>query len=202
MADAIAGKGNVPKVAPRQGDPLPKWIASLTPAQLYPSFGVQLASDSNGNIVILSYGQAVAQTASPNSIRNAGEFATTMADAYIRQFAGALVSYGNVVEKLEKTQEFDTGIVNSIAEDFQDTTIKEVADKLKISGIETMKSWDTKDTRSNKFICGVVRSWSLADATAAKELGRQMINSPAAAPQGATQQSGTYKIESRESEDF
>jgi len=206
MADAIAGKGNAPKVTPRQGDPLPKWIASLTPAQLYPSFGVQLTSDSDGNIIILSYGQAVAQTTSPNSIRNAEEYASAMADGYIRQFAGAMVSYNSVIEKLEKTQEFDTGIVNSIAEDFQDTTIKEVSDKLKISGIQTIRTWDTKDTRSNKFICGVVRSWSLADATAAKELGRQMMDTPAAglrsAPQGATQQSGTYKIESRESEDF
>jgi len=207
MADAIAGKGNAPKVTPRQGDPLPKWVASLTPKQqLYPSFGVQLTSDSDGNIVILSYGQAVAQTPSGNSIRNAEESASTMADGYIRQFAGEMVSYNNVLEKLEKTEEFDTGIVNSIAEDFQDTAIKAKADGLKISGIQTIRTWDAKDTRSNKFICGVVRSWSLADATAAKELGHQMMDSPAAgprsSPQGSTQQSGTYKIESPESEVF
>lgn len=112
-----------------------------------------------------------------------------------------MVVYDTLVEKLENTREFDTSIVNAMVEDFQDTNIMAVSGKLPISGLQTLRTWETKDTRSGRLICGVVRMWSLPSAIAAKDMGRQM-RSPAARPQGAKSQNSGYKIESTQSEDF
>jgi hypothetical protein len=49
-----------------------------------------------------------------------------------------------------------------------------VADKLEINGIETIKSWQTKDTRSGKIIVGIVRKWTLASSDEAKRARRSL----------------------------
>lgn len=206
LAGAIAGTGAAP-VVPSNPD-LGEWIAALTPAQLYPTFGVQLKSDENGNMVLLSFGQAVSETNSPNAVRNAHTQAETMADGYIRQFAGEVASYDNVVENLEKTNEFDNGVIDATSETFQETVLKTVAPKLKISGVQTVKNWQTKDTRSGKFIVGVVKKWTLADAQTAKNVGAKLSRPPereggAQAAQSPVPAKNTpYKIESMESADF
>lgn len=208
LAGAIAGTGAAPVVPPNPG--LGEWLAALTPVQLYPTFGVQLKSDENGSMVVLSFGQAVSETNSPNAVRNARTQAETMADGYIRQFAGEVASYDNVVENLEKTNEFDSGVIDATVETFQETVLKTVAPNLKISGIQTVKNWQTKDTRSGKFIVGVVKKWTLADAQTAKDAEAKLSRppsvetgaqaTPASAP--APAKNTPYKIESMESADF
>lgn len=213
LADAFMGTGATPSVPPSGN--LQEWINALTPAQLYASFGIQLRADEKGNLVVLSYGQAVSQTDSSLSQRNATTRAETMADAYIRQFAGETASYAIVVENLEQTKEFPGKIFDATVEDFQDTALRSTAGKLKISGIQTARIWQTKDTRSGKIIIGVVRIWSLESSNEAQRVGAELAMPPgqrvptnrpqakAAAP--ATPQKDPnkpYKIESAEGDDF
>ncbi|MDR0902354.1 MAG: hypothetical protein LBM92_06260 [Opitutaceae bacterium] len=214
LARAIEGKGNLPKVEPRKDGTLKQWVASLPTTDLYPSIGVQLASDEEGNLVLLSYAQAPAQTESKNALRNARSLAESLANGYIRQFAGELVTLDNTVELLERAEEFDSGVINELSDSYQDTTIRAVAGKLAIAGIQDYRtSWQTKDKRSGKIIVGVVRGWSLPSAQAAREESRRIKlppRHPAAGPQTpATQASGTdpvkngaYQAQSIESEDF
>jgi hypothetical protein len=209
LAGAIAGTGAAPVVPPNPD--LGEWIAALAPAQLYPAFGVQLKSDENGSMVVLSFGQAVSETNSPNAVRNARTQAETMADGYIRQFAGEAASYDNVVENLEKTNEFDNGVIDATVETFQETVLKTVAPNLKINGIQIVRNWQTKDTRSGKFIVGVVKKWTLTGAQTAKDVGAELSHPPAQNNQPpptsqprppAPVKNAPYKIESMESADF
>jgi hypothetical protein len=204
LAAALAGDAVALKTTPRKGAPLAQWIAALTPAELYPSFGVQITNDEAGGVVLLSYGQAVAQSESPNAIRNAREAAAVLANGYIRQFAGTMVTYDSVLEKLEQTREFDTGVVNGMAESFQETAIKEVGDRLKISGLQKTRDWETKDKRSGRIICGVVVRWSFASAQAARKMtGTRTESTLDATAKGANGGGNNkYKTESLESLDF
>jgi hypothetical protein len=94
-----------------------------------------------------------------------------------------------------------------MSDSFQETAIKEVGDKLDISGLQDARTWETKDKRSGNIICGVVKKWSFASARAARNMAAG--RSPARAestPSGASgaggERNNKYKIESQESLDF
>lgn len=205
LADAFMGYGALQRGA-HPGN-LREWLKALTPAQLYPSFGVQIRSDEKGNMVVLSFGQAVAQTDSSQSQRNATTRAETLADSYIRQFAGEVVSYATIVENLEQTKEFPGEMYDATVEDFQQTALRSASDRLKISGIQTARLWQTKDTRSGKIINGVVRIWSIESSNEAQRVGAELARPPgqrgpstSSSPAQGTGKS--YKTESIEGEDF
>jgi hypothetical protein len=202
LGAALAGRGAAPSAAPAK-ETLKVWVKSLTPLDLYPSIGVQLASDENGNIVILSYAQRALQTNSKLALRNAQTGAKTEADGYIAQFAGEQVAFDNVGNTLEMTEEFDDGVVDSMAGEVSKTNITAVTERLKISGIETWHDWQTLDKRSGKYIVGTVRAWSLTSSNTAKATAAAAGTiSPAKNTPSAGGPAKPYKDEGLESQDF
>lgn len=223
LAAAMTGKGPAPKVRKRNpsSPSIGSWIQSMSIKDLYPSYGVQLTSDTNGNLVIISYGQAIAKSASKMAQRNAFMAAETDADGFIRSFVGESVAFNNVKQELENNKELSTGEIETQLERVQDTSIKTFADSLKIPGVSTARSWSTKDKRSNSFIAGVVRRWDISSAESAMNdasdfesvgaskggQGVQSKSSPrtqgsASRTETFSGDSGSYSHQSRESEDF
>ncbi|MDR1190262.1 MAG: hypothetical protein LBK60_01180 [Verrucomicrobiales bacterium] len=200
LANALRGGGAAPAATPRQG-PLGAWVGALTPAELYPSFGVQLAADERGNIVILSYGQMPAQSDSKLAVRNARTSAEALADGYLRQFAGEQVAFYNLTNVLESSREFDDGTADKLAGEASETKIRAVAAGLNISGIQTLRQWETKDTRGGKIIVGTVRAWTLQSSREAKAAAAGKVL-PAAKSPSAGGEAKSYRQEGLESQDF
>lgn len=227
LAGAMNGTGAIPKVKARKGDPVGVWVKKLKKSQLYPSMGIQLTSDEDGNIVILSYGQARARSNSPTSIKMGYSNAEKNADGYIRNFAGETVAYAGQMASLEDSKEFVDGTSVSNIESMADEIIQTEAKALHFSGIQTIHSWSIPDRRSGETICGVVKMWSLKTSDSANISREQMkdatINrgghmkakptaSGSASKSAGTQSSSNtsvingdtskYKAQSIESEDF
>ena len=174
LAGAINGRGDVPKVKPRKGEPIRDWIKKLKLSQLYSSMGIQMTSDEDGNIVILSYGQSKARTKSATSKNMAYEKAVLEADQYIRNFAGETVVYAGEKEMMENSKEYLDNAVEMALDDSMKKKIETQADALKISGISTIRSWSITDPRSDSIICGVVRMWSIKTSDTANISREQM----------------------------
>lgn len=224
LAGAINGSGDTPKVKPREGEAIGDWIQKLKISQLYSSMGIQMTSDEDGNIVILSYGQSKARSKSSNSKSAAYEKASLEADSYIRNFAGETIVYAGEKEIMEESKEFHDGVSEKSLEESFAKKIETVADALKISGISTIRSWSITDPRSDSVICGVVRMWSLKTSDTANASREQMRDvttnrgghlrpkSGSSVRSSAPQQSESklkpsgelrkYKTQSIESEDF
>jgi len=223
LAATMLGKGDAPKVRKRSSSKpsIGAWIQSMSKKDLYPAYGVQLTSDTNGNLVIISYGQALAKTASKMSLRNAFMAAESDADGFIRSFVGEAVAFNNVKHELENSKELSNGVIEAQLERVQDTSIKTFADDLKIPGVSTVRTWSTQDKRSNSFIAGVVRRWDISSAESALSdasdfesvgaskggqgvQGKSSSSSSGAASRTETfsGDSGSYSHQSMESEDF
>ncbi len=174
LAGAINGTGATPKVKPRKGDPAGVWVKKLKVSQLYPSIGVQMTSDEDGNIVILSYGQSKARSKSSTSKDMAYEKASLEADGFIRNFAGETVAYAGEKKMQEETKEFSDETTSSFIEETMSKRIETEAKALPISGISTIHRWSLTDPRSNSIICGVVRMWSLKTSDSANSSREEM----------------------------
>ena len=213
LAAFLAGKSSImPTGRPFTGGTLAAWINSLTTNDLYSSFGVQPKADEHGNIVLLAYAQSPADSDSPLSYRAAKTTAEAIADGDIRQFIGANVVYDDNVDLFAAQHEMDNGVHDVAIDDYQSSKIRSYADALKISGIYTAKTWTTKDKRSGKYICGVIRAWSLDSQQAAQNVKRAMNSpatgaakpapAPAQAPAPETNTSGKYRSEGIRGDDF
>ncbi len=223
LAVAMAGKGHTPKVRKRNSSKpsIGSWIQSMSIKDLYPAYGVQLTSDTNGNLVIISYGQALAKSASKMSQRNAFMAAEADADAFIRSFVGEAVAFNNAKNELENSKELSNGDIETQLERLQETSINTIAKSLKIPGVSTARTWSTQDKRSNSVIAGVVRRWDISSAESALSdasdfesvgaskggqgvQGKSSSSSSGSASRTETfsGDSGNYGHQSMESEDF
>ena len=223
LAGAINGTGACPKGKPRKNGSIRDWVRGLkVGTQLYPAMGVQLTTDEDGNIVILSYGQASAKSASKTSAKAAFAKATASADADIRSFAGEAVAFAQTDKEMQSSKEFENGTFESETDTSMEQRISAVADKLKITGITTLRTWNFVDKRSGTGVFGVVRMWSVKSSAQANESRESMAEAAknrggnvsaktaalAGRDEGASPASkreedpGKYKVESIESEDF
>lgn len=222
LAGAINGTGACPKGKPRKNGSIAEWVRGLkVGTQLYPAMGVQLTTDEDGNIAILSYGQATSKSMSKTSAKAAFAKATASADADIRSFAGEAVAFAQVDKEMQSNREFENGTFESATDTAMDQRISAVADKLKITGITTLRTWNFVDKRSGTGVYGVVRMWSMKTsarandaresmADAAKNRGGNVSAQKAApanrdagvAPSKNDAETRKYKVESIESEDF
>ncbi len=177
LAAAMMGKGKAPNVRKRTSTKsISDWIQSMSKKDLYPMCGVQLTSDYDGNLVIISYAQAAAQGASKMSRRNAVMAAETNADGYIRSFVGETVAFNNVKQNLEKNAQYNDEEIETQVERVQKTDFKADAKGLNLTGIQTIRTWTTQDKRSGTNILGVVRRWDIRSATAALDEAQKFDN--------------------------
>ena len=222
LAGAINGTGACPKGKPRKNGSIAEWVRGLkVGTQLYPAMGVQLTTDEDGNIAILSYGQATAKSTSKTSAKAAFAKATANADADIRSFAGEAVAFAQIDKEMQSNKEFDNGTFESETDTSLNQRISAVADKLKITGITTLRTWNFVDKRSGTGVYGVVRMWSMKTSARANDARESMADAAknrggnvaarkaapanrdaeASAPKNDAE-TRKYKVESIESEDF
>ena len=141
---------------------------------LLSTFGVQQKIDENGNLVLVSFGQAGAVTDSPQSANAARNKAKMQAMAAIREFAGESVAVTTDAINAESVEEFENA-----AESYEDVSaysqkVKAVAESLKISGIATIKNWEAKHPLTGRMVYGVVCAWSPESAVRAQSMKRTM----------------------------
>ena len=172
LAAAFNGVGVAPKVS-RNNRNLQKWANNLSTQDVYSAFGVQLTSDSDGNLVMLSYAQATAKRDTALAAKNAYSAAEASADGNIRSFIGESVACKSALKQVEALEEGQglgeaSDKVGKLAQSReQRNQISAKSGALKIPGISTVKRWSTTDKRSGTTIVGVVKMCSMGTAQVA-----------------------------------
>lgn len=176
MAEIMAfGEGNVPKGAPKK--PLREQIPSNTD-DLLKTFGVHQFFDEDGQLTLVSFGQAGAATDSPSSENSAYTKSEMNAAANIRQFAGENVTVISDMLSAETIEEYENAAENYENEDAFREKVSAVAQKMQISGIATLKTWEAVHPVSNRKVFGTVCIWSPKSSEAAKALRKRLSEPP------------------------
>lgn len=219
LAAAMTGNGPAPKVNPARGIDVDDWIMKLQPSELYTMYGIQVRSDKNGDINIISFAQMPTNRKGAVSIMGAKKAASTDADGYIRAFAGETVKVNELSSKFNEELEYDDANGNEMIEvmhnNYSKNSIESYSEKLKMSGIYTSRQWEFEDKANNMSYHGAIKVWKLSSQEAAKQLGaaNNKYSSPdsnvgsyapyadtSSAEEAGTSSSGGY--DSFESEDF
>lgn len=155
---------------------------SNDPGALLSTFGVQQKIDEQGDLVLVSYGQAGGVSESKMAAKGATGKAKAYALAALREFAGENVAVATDVLNAETDEEF-----GNAAEAYNDASafsekIKTVASKLNIAGISVVKNWKFKHPLTGTTVYGVVCAWAPKQAESAKQMKAVMANPSASIP--------------------
>jgi hypothetical protein len=138
------------------------------------TFGVQMKTDENGNLNLVSFCQQGQKTKRSASI--ASRQASVCAKAQIRTYAGEMLYSASRKDDAESLEVFENEM--EVYEDdssFADK-IKTESKKLKISGIANLKTWHTKHPITKQKIRGAIVAWSPESSRVAKNM-RSRVNS-------------------------
>lgn len=176
LASAMTGNGPAPKVNPARGIDIDNWIQELKLSELYTMYGIQVRSDRNGDINIISFSQMPTNRKGSVSIMNAKKTASTDADGYIRAFAGETVKVNELSSKFSEELEYDDADGNEMMqvmhENYSKNSIESFSEKCQLSGIYTSRNWEFEDSKNGLSYHGVVKVWNLSSSEGANELGR------------------------------
>lgn len=198
MAAAMAGGGSLPGGVGKR--PIKEQIPSDKKV-LLSTFGVQQKIDENGKLVLVSYGQAGAASASPMSANAAYDKAKHNAMAALREFAGETVAVAKDSLQAETEQDYEDETSDYEDQSAFSKRTKATADAMNIAGIAQVKSWECKHPLSGRMVYGVVCSWSPESAARAQSMKRAMdaaaagargygASQPVANPNGSLQGQG------------
>ena len=144
------------------------------------TFGVQLKTDENGMLNLVSFCQEGQRN--KRAKVTAQRQARLCAQKQIKQYAGESLYSSSTKENAESLEAFEGDMeIYENDSSFEDT-IKTVSEKMKISGISTLHNWHTKHPVTKQVIRGVVVSWSPDSAAVVQSFGSDSINAPEAAP--------------------
>ena len=171
MAESMSNGGRLPSGVAKTR------IEEQIPADtttLLSTFGVQQKINENGNLVLVSFGQAAAATQSSMAVEAAYEKAKLNALEGLRAFAGETVAVAGDMTQAESFEEFERA-----ADEYEDLSayrkkIRAVADKMIVSGVTTVKRWECEHPLAKRKAYGVVLAWSPEQANNARQLRRQM----------------------------
>lgn len=155
---------------------------------LLSTFGVQQKIDEDGNLVLVAFGQAGAVSESPQSANAARNKAKMQAMAAIREFAGETVAVTTDAMNAESVEEFENAAASYEDVSAYSQKIKAVAETLKISGIATVKNWESKHPLTGRMVYGTVCSWSPQQAAKAQAMKGAMDAAAAGAATGSAPQ--------------
>lgn len=133
---------------------------NVDPLILLSTFGVQQTRDENGNYWLLASGQAGLQSDSAMSEDMAEEQARTIAESYIRLFAGENAKRVTDMYQAESYKELVTGAEVYKNESALKKTYESQAKAMKIQGIKKLRRWQTTHPLTNQKVVGVVLAWS------------------------------------------
>ena len=151
LANLRPGKSDYQQLIPNKKDK--SGLAALTA-----SYGLQVGSDTNGELFIISYAQASAIDRSVSSINNARMIAETRARGQIAQFQNEAVDVFKNLENIELTTTYKDGTTNNYSErNF--TARTKAASSLNIAGVEQYDWWATMHPFSQKPVVGAILVW-------------------------------------------
>jgi len=186
MAESMLTGRAVSKVKAKK--PIRDQIAS-DPGALLSTFGVQQKIDEQGDLILVSFGQAGGVTESKMASKGAQSKAKQNAMAAIREFAGENVAVASDMLNAESTKEFENA-----AEEYQDASafkekINATAARMNIAGISVVKNWSYKHPLTGTMVYGTVCAWAPKQAASANMMRQKMADAgkakpaaPAAAP--------------------
>lgn len=162
LRDALVGKGEAPTGAP--GPRVSDWAKEQGGAGLLYALGPQYRFDERGNLVLVSFGQAMPISASGQAEDVAREQARAAAQGAMRQFLGEMVAIEIVNREAAGVNEYNNGaqaVMNDVA--FK-SNINAIAADMKMPGMSEAFSWEASHPQTDLPIYGVVMQWSVADA--------------------------------------
>lgn len=150
-------------------EPLNQQIPSDT-TTLLSSFGVKTMIDENGELCLVSYGQASPRIPTAQAERIAANQAKLSAQTQIRSFVGEIVAFQEMNTIAEASGTFED--LSKIYEDFSTYQEKREshADTLKIQGITTLKTWHALHPFMDKEVYGCICVWKPSNRELAAEL--------------------------------
>jgi len=166
MALAITQGGVlIPPGTPRK--PLKQQIPK-NKQDLLMTFGVQLKTDENGALNLVSFCQSGQKN--KRASKSASRKAALCAQKQIRQYAGESLYSSSRADEAESLEVFEGEMeVYENDSSFEDA-IKTESAKMKISGISRLNSWHTKHPITKQVIRGTVMAWSPGAAAIAKSM--------------------------------
>jgi hypothetical protein len=141
---------------------------------LLSTFGVQQTRDENGNYWLLASGQAGVKSDSAMSEDMAEEQARSIAEAYIRSFAGENAKRSSDLDRVESTKELITGAEVYNSEIAVKKSFEAASKKMKIRGMQKLKRWQTTHPLTGQKVVGVVVAWSPLSAQRAASTSQTM----------------------------
>ena len=151
LANLRPGKSDYQQLIPNKKNK--SGLAALTA-----SYGLQVGSDKDGELYIISYAQASAIDRSASSLNNARMIAETRARGQIAQFQNEAVDVFKNLENIELTTSYKDGTSNNYSErNF--TARTKAASSLNISGVEQYDWWATMHPFSQKPVVGAILVW-------------------------------------------
>ena len=172
MAAAILGSGEAPKGEKKES--IKDWLNTLkTTGKLLYTRGIIQRADENGDIVLISFGQAAPRTDGGRSMDAAFGKATTNADGSLRQFAGELVLCSSSNEEGYTLKEFDDKTKDFQSESAYEEKYKAVAQGLEVSGFAEKMREEVVHPSGNQKVAIVVKEWNLKNSQQANVLRKK-----------------------------
>lgn len=142
----------------------------LAEQTLLSSFGVQQLIDENGNLVLVSYGQGVAEDEDDQlDIDLAYEQAALQAQGHIRDFAGEAVATGQELDAAAISLKFRDGSTPEYANESSYASFRRsAAAAMACNGIQKISEWAAVHPLTGKTVYGVVCTWSPTQAEFAR----------------------------------
>ena len=138
------------------------------------TFGVQLKTDENGALNLVSFCQSAQKNKRAASA--ASRMAVLCAQKQIRQYAGESLYSSSRADGAESLEAFEGDMdVYENDDSFKDA-IKTESEELKISGISKLKNWHTKHPITGQQIRGSVVSWSPQSSDFAKGMKNRVTS--------------------------
>ena len=172
MAAAILGSGEAPKG--EKNESTKDWLNKLkTSGKLLYTRGIIQRADENGDIVLISFGQAAPRTDGGRSMDAAFGKATTNADGSLRQFAGELVLCSSSNEEGYTLKEFDDKTKDFQSESAYEEKYKAVSQGLEVSGFAEKMREEVVHPSGNQKVAIVVKEWNLKNSQQANVLRKK-----------------------------
>lgn len=162
---------------PMKGTKAKKTIKEQIPTstqELLSTFGVQQKINERGEYVLVSFGQAAANSSNSRAERAAYDKARLNAQAQIRQFAGENVAVSRAQEEAEQSLEFDDGGIDYSDEQSYKSFLQSVAKGMVCNGIQSLRNWKAVHPISGKPVFGVICTWSPSQASWAKQTKKKV----------------------------
>lgn len=155
--------------------------------KLLSRFGAYIARNENGEIGVISYGQASAMRSDPTAMKSAMNVAKLKAEAQIAQLSKENVDVRSKLEDIE----IETGFKNSDMKDYysERNTEERIAasSKLKVSGVVQYGTWAIPaHPITKKPVAGVILTWTPSDSNLAKKMKKTDSTSSSSKPSGGS----------------